>query len=328
MFMNNKKEKVLLLLFSFFLSFLILELYARVSVKAPPYLWQMDMKLGYKPASNVAGKYYGFQVKTNSKGLRDYEYSYLKKDGIFRVVVLGDSFTYGLGIKNLDDIYAKISERELKKRSYNVEIINMGVGGFNTHQEVEWFKMEGAKYNPELVILGFTANDNEPVLVDINTSIWLKERGLLGFKELLRRHIYLSTYFIESFRKLKAAYNFTGRNNKLSNPRDYDVCIEKIKEFDLYLKSCNIKLIVFLLPKLDDFKDHKYIEIYNYVQTRLKMNDVACCDLFPYLKDYKEKELWVTPKDYHPNELCNRIFANVLTAKLAEHIDKGKNKLF
>lgn len=295
-------------------------------MKTSPYLWQMDMKLGYRPVSNTAGKYRGIQVKTNSKGLRDYEYSYLKKDGIFRVLVLGDSFTYSYGIKNLDDIYTKIAARELKKRSYNVEIINMGVGGFNTHQEVEWFKMEGEKYNPDLVILGFVENDNDPILVDINASIWMKERGLLGLKEFLRRHIYLLTYFIESFRKLKAAYNFTGKDNKRSNLRDYDVCIEEIKEFNLYLESHNVNLIVFLLPTLHYFKDHRYIKIYHYMHTRLKMSGVAVCDLFPYSKDYKEEGLQFTSGNYHSNEFCHRIFADVLTAKLAEYLDEDKKK--
>lgn len=334
--MSDKKKNILLLLGSICFLFLALESYARIKTKTSPYLWQMDLKLGYKPAPNTDGKYYGLKVKTNSKGLRDNEYSYLKKNGVFRIVALGDSFTYGLGIKNPADIYIKIAEKELKKKTHNAEIINMAVGGYNTKQEVDWFKTEGVKYGPDMVILGFTANDNEPALADSQVSIRLQALKLLELKELLRRNVYLWTYLVESFRKLKAARNFPDTEHPRIHSKEdtqgglkeagteYTACIDELKAFQLYLKARGIKLIVFLLPPLDDLKHAGHTAAYSYIQRKLQEGGITAHNLFPCLQGLKEQVLWFTPQDHHPNELCNRIFSEVVTAKLSQYLDKAR----
>lgn len=93
-------------------------------------------------------------VNINSKGLRDKEYPYKRIPGEKRVLVLGDSFTYGLGV-NQQEIFTEVLENQLK----DTEVINAGVMGYSTDQELLWFKEEGVKYKPDLVILVVCGND-------------------------------------------------------------------------------------------------------------------------------------------------------------------------
>ena len=81
-------------------------------------------------------------VKINSKGLRDKEYQYDKQRGVFRILVLGDSFTWGYGVE-LKEIFTERLENMLGK---NVEVLNAGVTGYGTDQEMLFLEQEGLKY--------------------------------------------------------------------------------------------------------------------------------------------------------------------------------------
>jgi lysophospholipase L1-like esterase len=117
--------------------------------------FEYDSLLGWKNKPNAEGIFVMPDsrtfVKINSKGLRDKEYSYEKPDGIKRIVVLGDSFTWGYGVEDKDR-FTEILEDSLLN---NYEVINMGVSGYGTDQELLTLETEGVKYNPDLVIVAF-----------------------------------------------------------------------------------------------------------------------------------------------------------------------------
>ncbi len=89
--------------------------------------------------------------KINSKGLRDEEHDYEKKKGIFRILALGDSLTFGESV-NTGKRYTGLIGKALDK----TEVVNMGVQGFGIDQALLYFEKEGVKYHPDLVILFIT----------------------------------------------------------------------------------------------------------------------------------------------------------------------------
>jgi len=102
---------------------------------------------------------YSINIRTNSKGIRaDREIEYAKPIGKKRIIVLGDSFTMGYGV-NIEDLYLTRLEKKLKDIGYDVDIVNLGVSGFSTAEEVIMLENEGLKYEPNLVILAFFQND-------------------------------------------------------------------------------------------------------------------------------------------------------------------------
>lgn len=104
--------------------------------------------------------YEGFAI--NSAGFRDYDYAEKKPPGTYRIIILGDSTTAGNGVRDMDRTYAKRLETLLNANGaggMRYEVLNMGVGGYHTMQEVETLRVKGARYDPDLVLLTFCLND-------------------------------------------------------------------------------------------------------------------------------------------------------------------------
>lgn len=94
-------------------------------------------------------------LNSNSKGLRGKtEYSYERAAGKQRIVVLGDSFTFGEEVSD-DETYA----HDLQASLPGTEVLNSGVQGYGHDQMLMYLKEEGVKYHPDVVILGFAYLD-------------------------------------------------------------------------------------------------------------------------------------------------------------------------
>jgi lysophospholipase L1-like esterase len=98
-----------------------------------------------------------------------------------RVLVLGDSFAWGYGVEE--------SERfsQVLEKSLDVEVINAGVSGYSTDQELLWYGNEGIKYETDLVILVLAGNDVGDNERDIVSTIYHKPRFELEEGQLVLR---------------------------------------------------------------------------------------------------------------------------------------------
>jgi len=113
----------------------------------------------------------------NSRGMRGEEYPYEKSQGVYRILVLGDSFAEGYTV-NDEDLFSQILQNKLNNlhdgRQY--QVINAGTVGYSTDQELLFFETEGKKYLPDLVALLFYEND---VLENISvTEMYSKYKPL------------------------------------------------------------------------------------------------------------------------------------------------------
>src|SRR3989344_3744008 len=123
-------------------------------------------------------------VSTNSFGFRGKEISQEKPKDVYRILLLGDSVTFGWGVED-DQTFAFIAEEALNQWSQEkglntkFEVIN---GGFTAGRSLDsyyvYIKKEAFKFNPDLVIINhFPANDYAP---DMSETQWegLGEKGL------------------------------------------------------------------------------------------------------------------------------------------------------
>jgi hypothetical protein len=117
-------------------------------------------------------------LNTNSKGLRGTkDFPYIKNKDKLRVLILGDSFTFGDDVAD-DETYSYYLQEMLP----HAEVINMGVHGYGHDQMLILFKEEGVKYEPDVVILGFLPLDMSRNLLkfrDYAKPRFVVERGEL-----------------------------------------------------------------------------------------------------------------------------------------------------
>ena len=145
--------------------------------------WKYDSLLGWAHQPGQEGIFETPQFRTvvriNKSGLRDRPHSYERQNNTERILVLGDSFAWGYGVEE--------SERfsQLLEKSMDVEVINAGVSGYSTDQELLWYRNEGIKYETDLVILVVTGNDvgdNDQQLV---STIYYKPKFVLEDDQLV-----------------------------------------------------------------------------------------------------------------------------------------------
>lgn len=124
----------------------------------PPY--RTSKTLGWDLLPNWEGEINSIKVSTNSFGMRDDEFPLEKPEKSIRILVLGDSFTFGLGVEQ-SAIYPEQLERILNREEaeFHYSVLNGGVGGYNTEQELKWLKEKGLAFEPDIVIVGFVLND-------------------------------------------------------------------------------------------------------------------------------------------------------------------------
>jgi lysophospholipase L1-like esterase len=159
-FLINLALLIISTIFALFLSEMALRLMGRGPLYVSPErdrFWKYDSLLGWAHQPGQEGIFETPQLRTfvriNQKGLRDREHSYERPNDTRRILVIGDSFAWGYGVEE--------SERfsQLLETSLGVEVINAGVSGYSTDQELLWFRGEGIKYETDLVLLVFAGND-------------------------------------------------------------------------------------------------------------------------------------------------------------------------
>ena len=176
--------------------------------KGRPGFFLSDAARGQRLAAGYDGWFAGVPVHINSLELRDArEYSLAKKPNTFRILVLGDSVTFGHGSVHT---YPELLEARLRawRPEVDWQVWNAAVPGYNTSQELAHLLEVGGTFQPDLVIVGFFENDltdNQPVRTPTRVRVVSTEA-----LSLARRHL----YSLELYKKiyLSLVWRFSGGN--------------------------------------------------------------------------------------------------------------------
>ena len=265
-----------------------------------------DPKLSFAHEPNTHGFLMGQDVQINSQGLRDHEYSLIKPPGVYRILILGDSTTLGWGVP-ITETTAKILERQLNAehvRGYeHFEVINGGVGNYDTVQEVTYYKTRGRDFHPDMVVLGYFINDPEPVPVE-NKSFLIKQSYLVA---------YLTNRFDGVLRRLGTRPDWKTYYASLykEDSPGFQACKAALVDLAASTRSDHVKLLVALIPELHQINhDYPFIAAHQEIKAVLAAEQVPVLELIDGLRNHgPEVTLWVTPLDDHPNGKANALIA-------------------
>lgn len=264
-------------------------------------------KLSFAHRPNSHAFLMGSDVQINSQGLRDNEYPLTKPSGVYRILLLGDSTTFGWG-DPLQDTAAKILERKLNAEHVpgieRFEAINAGVGNYDTVQEVTYYETRGRAFHPDLVILVYFINDPEPVPVE--------KKGFLIDRSYLIA--FLTNRFDGVLRRLGTRPDWKAYYSSLYNDNlpGFQACKSALMDLAAATRNDNAKLVVAILPELHQINnDYPFTAAHQKIKDVLAPERVPVLDLIDGLRNHgPEITLWVTPLDDHPNGKANALVAD------------------
>jgi lysophospholipase L1-like esterase len=265
-------------------------------------------RIGHHHRSGAEARLMGVSVRTNADGFRDDEYPVAKGDRR-RIVFLGDSLTLGWGVEK-EETFEHLLEAGLNAVA-PTEIINLGVGNYNTTQEVALFVEKGLKYRPDQVVLFYFINDAEPVP---------RKSRFPGLG-----HYRIVTFYWSRLKALKARFSPTAgfqeyyaalyRDGSQGWAHSRDALLE-LKELS---RAHGFDLRVVLLPELHELADYPFTREHGLVATFLRSEGIPVLDLAPRFRDELEPQaLWVSRDDAHPNARAHRLIAEHTQAFLGE----------
>jgi hypothetical protein len=157
--------KIIGVLLSFLVAFAVAEVAVRYfsPQEVGPVRFACLPELGDIPVPGQQGErrfpgVFSFRYTNNSLGWRGRREYREAKQTDYRVLFLGDSFTYGLGV-NDDQTFAAQVEKNLRAGRLSVEVMNAGCPGKGTDYALKCFQTVGRKFHPDLTVLGFFCND-------------------------------------------------------------------------------------------------------------------------------------------------------------------------
>lgn len=182
--------------------------------RGTPSFYVSDPILGERLNPGYDGYFAGVPVKVNTLGFRDpREYSLEKPRGAFRILVLGDSVTFGHGAL-YETTYPYLLEQRLRAWRPDVQwqVWNLGIPGYSTRDELTYLEQVGDRYAPDLVIVGFFINDL--VAGGAKPPPGAARRAVSGARQVVQQHLYSYQLYRKAYATLQWRLSTTDANRQ------------------------------------------------------------------------------------------------------------------
>lgn len=319
------KDRFYALAIGAFLAFLLAEAFCRtfdlVEPTAKPFWGEKksdggdqpyvpNSRLTYRYPSNPRG-YFDARNRVlgriNSLGFRGPEVSREKDPNRPRIVVLGDSFTLGLGVRDEHTLPAQL-ERELTSRGVDAEVLNFGVTGADTRFEVNLLQRYALDFDPDVVVVVAFLND----AAEEHTLYYLSGTRLL--RRVRKYSAFLDALSFQMDRWL--LHGEMIRHYRLAYREDSPAWVEMRHQLERGRTLANrggARFVVALYPILHRLDDrYPFREIHAEIGDFCASVSIPFVDLLPGFMGREASEMWVHPVDPHPNEIAHAIAAREL----------------
>jgi hypothetical protein len=116
-----------------------------------------------------------FTANTDSFGLRGDADTPPKAPGEYRILVLGDSFTWGIGVESAETFPAALERRLREGARRPITVVNGGMPSYGTVQELAFYRAYAARFEADMVVLAYYLNDdgdNATRFVFVDGYLW------------------------------------------------------------------------------------------------------------------------------------------------------------
>ncbi len=285
-----------------------------------PYVLKPNAEVIHDFGSNPRGYFDGdgtLTYRTNSLGWRDREFPWKKPAGAFRVLVVGDSFAFGTGVRRNHVLSGRLQEDLAAAHAGPVEVFNLGVPGYNTAHEIALLTHYGIRLDPDLVVIVFVLNDASvqtlrrkgdappalPPRPAWENRSWLVDHQRVRWQNRARRNDWA--------RELHANFQ--------ADAPGWDRARTGIELAGVLGRKKGFRVALVIFPLLWDLGgDYPFREIHQTVAAAARKFGIPVLDLLPAFGERDAESLWVHPADHHPNEEAHALAARALGEFLGE----------
>lgn len=303
---------------------------------------------------------FGFII--NSLGFKDVEFSVAKPNDLYRIIAIGDSFSYGVVPYQYN--YLTVVENQLKSTNPNIEVMNMGIPGTGPRDYLALFVNEALAYRPDALLLTFfIGNDFD----DNHGSQHLRQTSPFFVVQFLRFIFKLHEHFdgnvfhppqLEAYqdsapsftpeaymaiqRQRSWQYRTDRENQSTFATRLQDVLVD-IQQIQAICQRENIALTIALAPSeiqvnselqqqmmaVDGSQLSNSFDFHSppkQLKNALEKANIGYIDLLPaFLEQGAQTPLYI-PRNTHWNIAGNRLAAEVIRPVLQGHLLHERNK--
>lgn len=244
--------------------------------------------------------------RTNKYGMRDKSYELSKPQDVFRIAVVGDSYSMAAGV-NEDQSFHSLVEKKFNKHGKKVEILNFGVSGYGMDQYMTVLKDHLWKFEPDAIIIGFCSY-NDHYQEGIHTK-------RLKFQEPKDVNLFWKSYLYNWIKTMDYEDGLTHNQYKKS---DIQFLQKKLKEIQGICDEKNVSMgLINLGITHNSYNTKKLRDICQSMK-------IHFADATKQFNSKKTRNYILTPLDTHPNEaghaLISQPFSNLVRTLRNEYL--------
>jgi lysophospholipase L1-like esterase len=241
---------------------------------------------------------YAVRYAFNDMGCRDRDYPLERTPGTWRILALGDSYTQGAGVHAADVFTERLEQLLNGMRSPGgpiYEVINCGVSGYSTEEELALYERHASRYNPDLVLLMMVSNDDRPSGEDVR----------LGFHERRRDRVFRTWRLLDTTLAARRVRR-----------HDYSNAMRALVGLRRAVEARGSRLVVIIGR---NNLGHEWDMLIDAVYRTVDTLTLPILDVWESLREEPWREIAVLADvDGHPNERAHAIIAKEIARFLDE----------
>jgi len=281
------------------------------------------------------------RIRINNLGLRGRDLTERKPVNAWRLLCLGDSYTFGDHVNDEDAYPARLEEeiRKLRPRT-EAEVLNAGANGFGLLDEARFWSEKGRRLDPDVIILAFSPNDISdmtrpvPMIDQMREHAALKEQPLIGpalrflqntatfnALQILAARLSVLTRSHDAIPAIEPA-----RAGPEAAPRAWEEYHRALVAFgadvgrNLGRKAARIgtRTLLVLYPSYGNASGTERAFASEILPAWADEAGLECLDLLPLFSRAASRGdlLYLVPKDAHPSPAGHRLAAAAIAARL------------
>lgn len=278
-------------------------------------MWKYALKLktpsdnpliGHEHLPNKSATLQSVSIRTNEFGFRGAPITQANIQR--RILFLGSSVTLGWGVEEEKILTSRLKQK-FEANGQHVEILNAGIGNFNTARYVERFMTKLQALKPTDIVVQYILRDAE-VLEPPKKNILLHHSQLAT-----TAWIVISRYFSKFQEPTLEEHYKKVYQDEAKGFQEMQKQLERLAE---YAKANHIQLYLAMTPDIHDLIDYKYAYIHEKMKNIATKLGYTYIDLLTNMQGIPPKDIWAMPGDPHPNALGHEKMADVLYPAIAQ----------